>query len=127
MINQIKFMRRAETSKQVLDRTEFFQDIKKSEGYKSFLGLNNEFKAYERLEIIGCKIAIKKVKTVEDIELCARWVEESNIGLVDTDEWAEQIRIKVYGIEWYLKRQFNSPSYQEFIDFTNEMGIKNPF
>lgn len=127
MINLIKKMRKMKTSQVVLNHIEFIQAIAKAESYKDMIGLDNDYKSYEQLETILYKIAVKKATTVEEIEKCAVSVEENYCGQLDPDEYAEQIRIKAYGIEWYLKRQFNSPSYQGFVDFTNEMGIKNPF
>ena len=127
MINQVKKMRYMETTQQVLSYSGFIQEILKGESYKEVIGLDNDYNSYEKLLIIAYKIAIKKASTVEEVEMCAVSVEENYNGQLDPDEWAEQIRIKAYGLKWYLKRQFNSPSYQGFIDFTNEMGIDNPF
>jgi hypothetical protein len=127
MIEQIKYMRRVDSTENVLYRVEFIQDIKKSEGYKNFLGLKNEYQEYERLEVIGYKIAARKAMTAEDIELCAKWIEEKYIGNLDPDLFAEELRAKFYGLNWYLKQQFKSPSYQAFVDFVEIKGIDNPF
>ncbi|PHQ58243.1 MAG: hypothetical protein COA30_00815 [Sulfurimonas sp.] len=127
IIDQVKEMRNMEKSQYVLNRIEFIQEILKGESWKDFLGLDNDYESYEKLLTIAFKIAVKKAKTVDEIEKCAVTVEECSYGKYDPDEFAEQIRIKAYGIEWYLKRQFSAPSYQGFVDFTNEMGIKNPF
>lgn len=124
MINQIKEMRAMETSQEVLDRISFIPAILYGESLKSLLGLENNYDSYEKLLTIAFKIAIKKAHTLEEIEKCAVTVEECRYGLFDPDEWAEEIRIKAYGIEWYLKRQFNSPAFEEFAKFTRENGIK---
>ncbi|WP_373035559.1 hypothetical protein [Sulfurimonas sp.] len=126
LVEQIKVMRKMEKSQYVLNRIGFIQEILKGESYKEVIGLDNDYESYEKLLTIAFKVAVSKAKTVEEIEMCAVAVEECSYGKYDPDEWAEQIRIKAYGLEWYLKRQFNSPAYQGFIDFTNEMGIKNP-
>lgn len=105
MIEQIKFMRKVESTIDVLNRVEFIQNIKKSEADKSFLGLKNEYEEYERLEVIGYKIAARKAETAEDIELCAKWIEEKYIGNLDPDLFAEELRTKFYGLKWYLSQQ----------------------
>jgi len=64
------------------------------------------------------------------VEICTVSVEENYDGALDPYEWAEQIRIKAYGLKCYSKRQFNSPTYQGFINFiadnTKQVeGVKN--
>ena len=117
LIEQVKIMNTMETSQEVLNHVEFIIKIKEAESYKSIIGLDNNYKSFEKLETIGYKIAVKKAITVEEIEKCATEVEEKYCGKYDPDEWAEQIRIKAYGIEWYIKRQFNSPVFEEVLDF----------
>lgn len=126
MMNQIKKMKDMETTQEVLDRTTFIQEILNGESLKSLIGLESNYDSYEKLLTIAFKIAIKKAHTVEEIEKCAVAVEECSCGRFDPDEWAEEIRIKAYGIEWYLKRQFSSSMFQEFIDFTTKESIPNP-
>ena len=126
LIEQVKIMRKMETSQQVLCRIEFIQAIKNGESYKGFIGLDNTFKSYEKLETIAYKIAVKKAETIEEIENCAASIEKNYTGQLDSDDWAEEVRIKAYGIEWYLKRLFNTPAYQGFINFLEVEGIKNP-
>jgi len=130
LIEQVKVMRTMKTSQEVLNRVSFIRKIKEAESYKDIIGLDNNYESFEKLETIGYKIAVKKAITVEEIEKCAISVEENYCGPLDPDEWAEQIRIKAYGIEWYLKRQFNSPAYQGFINFIADntkqvVGVKN--
>ena len=130
MINQVKKMREMETSQVVLNYLGFIQKIKEAEVLKDFIGINNEYEFYEKLETIAFKIAVKKANTVEEIEKCAVSVEKNYNGPLDPDEFAEQIRIKAYGLEWYLKRQFNSPAYQGFVNFLSDNakqveGVKN--
>jgi len=117
MINQIKEMKKMKTSQAVLNRLEYIQAILKGEFYKDIIGLENDYAAFEKLETIAYKIAVKKSITIEEIENCAVSVEQNYYGKYDPDEWAEQIRIKAYGIEWYLNRNFNSSAYQEFVNF----------
>ena len=125
-INLVKAMRNMDEAQHVLNYVEVIQEILNGESWKESLGLDNDYEAYEKLLTIAFKIAVAKAKTVEEIEKCAVSVEECSYGKYDPDEWAEQIRIRAYGIEWYLKRHFNSPAYQGFVDFTNEEGIENP-
>ncbi len=127
MINLVKKIRKIEKCNVILNYANCIQGIKKGEALKYSIRLDNDYKLYSKLETIIYKIAIKKATTTEEIEECAVSVEENYTGELDPDDWAEQIRIKAYGIEWYLKRQFNTPSYQEFVSFTNEMEIENPF
>lgn len=127
MINQVIIMRKMKTSQAVLNRIEFIQRILKGEMYKDDIGLENNYISFKKLETIAYKIAVKKANTIKEVEKCALSVEENYNGPLDPQELAEQIRIKAYGLESYLKRQFNSPAYQGFADFTNEMGIDNPF
>jgi len=117
MINQVKEMRKMKTSQGVLNYLEFIQAILKGESYKGAIGLENDYKSFAKLETIAYKIAVKKANTVEEIEKCAVLVEENYNGPLDPDEWAEQIRLKAYGVEWYLKRQFNSPAFEELCNF----------
>lgn len=91
MINQVKEMRKMDKSQYVLNRIEFIQAILKGESYKSFIGLDNEYKSYEKLETIAYKIAVKKATTVEEIEKCAVSVEENYSGQLDPDEWTEEL------------------------------------
>lgn len=92
----IKIMESDDTVQQVLNRVEFFQVIKESEGMKSFLGLKNEYNAYDKLEIIGYRIAAKKVKTVEDIKLCVKWILKKYNGNHDENLLAKAFRVKAY-------------------------------
>ena len=110
-----------ETAKQVLSCTKCIQEVLNGEKWKSFLKLDNDFESYEKLLTIAFKVAVKKAHTVDEIEKCAIAVEECDYGAFDRDEWAEQIRIKAYGIEWYLKRQFSSPAFEEFLSFTQKL------
>lgn len=121
MINQIKEMRKMETSQAVLNRLGFIQKIKEAESLKDMIGLDNTYNSYEKLERIGYKLAVKKANTPEEIEKCAVSVEGNYCGIHDPDEWAEQIRIKAYGIEWYLSKELNSPAFKEFESFATTL------
>lgn len=98
----IKKLKQLPTSQSVLNHTKIVREIKKSEGSKNLIGLENSIKSYEKLERLGYKLAIKKANTPEEIEKCATEIEENYCGDLDPDQWAEQIRVKAYGIEWYL-------------------------
>lgn len=72
--------------------------------------------------------AINKATTPEDLELCAISVETIYCGDdIDVDEWAEQIRIKAYGLDWYLSQYFSSTEYKELVIFTKNTKMVNPF
>lgn len=107
MIQLIKNIRKAKTSEQVLNYIEFIQTIGKAEGYKEALGLKNDIDLFQRLETIAFRIAVKKASTVEEIEQCAQCVEETYCGPLDPQQFAEEIRIHAYGIEWYMKQHIN--------------------
>ena len=123
MMNLIKSMRNKKTSHDVLKLTKVIADIKKSESLKSALSLDNDYDAYDKLERIGYKIAIKQATTPEEFEECAVAVavEENYYGDLDPQNWAEQIRIRAYGIEWYMKKQLNTPAYVEFKAFLDDV------
>ncbi len=103
MIQLIKNIRKAATSGHVLNYIGFIQEISKAEGWKQYLGLKNEIDLYQRLETIAFKIAVKKASTVEEIEQCAQCIEETYCGPLDPQQFAEEIRIHAYGIEWYIE------------------------
>lgn len=126
MKNSVKEMRRMKTSQEVLDYIESIQKLKEEEIKKDLIGLDNNYKSYDRVEAIGYKIAIKKALTTDDFENCIVFIEENYHGTLDTDELVEQIRIKAYGVLGYLDQHIKSAAYQEFVNFTKEENIKNP-
>jgi len=99
MMKQIEEMRKMKTTQQVLNIVEFCQEIKKAEGYKNAIGLNGDCRTYEILETIGLRIAVRKANSREELEACAIAIEENYFGAFDPQEWAEQVRIKAYGME----------------------------
>ena len=125
MIKLVKKLKQLPTSQSVLNHTKIIREIKKAEGFKDLMGLKNNIKSYEKLERIGYKLAVKKANTPEEIEKCVTEVEENYCGDLDSDQWAEQIRIKAYGIEWYLSKYIRSPQYDEFVRFIDKKGIEN--
>ena len=127
MLKIIKKLRNKKTSQEVLNFIGDIQNIRKIESYKAFLGLKNDYGSFLKLETIAYKIAVHKANTVEELEECAVSVEEHYCGKYDPNQWAEEIRIKAYGIVWHLKRHFNSPAYEEFVNFSKEINITNPF
>ena len=126
MIYMIKEMKNLKTSEEVLAFAKAIKAIKDVESIKGMQGLSNCYLSFEKLERIAYKIAVQKANTPEELELCAVTVELNDCGIEDPDEWAEQIRIQSYGLECYLEREFKTPSYQSFVDFTSEVGIDNP-
>ena len=77
----------------------------------------NDLRKWQRLEIFANKIAIKKAKSPEEFEACATHIEKNDYGdfISDSDEWAEQVRIKAYGIDWYFNKYINSPEFENFL------------
>lgn len=90
------------------------------------MAMNKTLKSYRQLETIAYERAIEIATTSEELEACAVSIENESLEYPDPDGWADEIRIKAYGIGWYLKREFTSPAYQEFVNFTKIEGIKNP-
>jgi hypothetical protein len=127
MRNQIKKMRKMSTSQAILNCVEYYQSIKTAEHWKQLLGLEDDCELYGQLETIGYKIAVRKAKTHEELEQCAVSLEENYTGPFDPFEWAEQIRVKIYGIEWYLSECCGYESYEDFVNTINkttlEMGV----
>jgi len=126
MINAIKLMRKMKTSKDVLDFTDLIRKIKEAELVKDILGIENMYKSWDRIEKIAYIIAVKKATLVAELEKCAVEIGENYSGGIDPDEWAEEVRIKAYGLKWYLEQCFNSAQCDEFVRFTKETGIVNP-
>jgi len=126
MRKEIKKLREMTTTQEVLNYVELIQADKNAEIYKEVMGLVSDWKTYENLERIGYRIAVRKACSPQELEECAVAIEENYCGH-DVDEWAEQIRIKANGMEWYLSEYFSSPAYEEFVSFANVMGIPNPF
>lgn len=85
------------------------------------------FKSYRQFETMAYERAIEIATTPEELEACAVSIENDSLEYLDPDGRAEEIRIKTYGIEWYLAKEISSPAYKEFVRFTNKMGIENPF
>ena len=124
----LKTVKQLETTYEVLEYIEnVISKIKDSEFTKNILDIDNDFVSWQRIEIIANKIAIKKAKSPEELEACATHIEESNYGdfIIDNDEWAKQVRIKAYGISWYLNKYINSQEYYNFVYFIeNEFNYK---
>lgn len=131
MINQVKKMRKMKSSQEVLDQIAIIHKIMNEEMHKDLAGLNNDYKSFLRVETLAYKITIKKAITTEELEKIATSLEDDFKGdpyLYDEYiEWSEIVRIKAYGYDSFLKKEFNSPAYQEFVNFLNIEGIDNPF
>ena len=106
----LKTVKQLETTNEVLEYIEnVISKIKDSEFTKNILDIDNDFILWQRIEIIANKIAIKKAKSPEEFEACATHIEKNDYGdfIFDSDEWAEQVRIKAYGIDWYFNKYLN--------------------
>ncbi|MDD2697921.1 MAG: hypothetical protein PHF17_03870 [Arcobacteraceae bacterium] len=116
----IKKLREMTTTQEVLNYVKLIQADKNAEIYKEVMGLVSDWKTYENLELIGYRIAVRKACSPQELEECAVAIEENYCGDLDSDEWAEQIRLKAYGIEWYLSQSYVLTAMQEFVCFVNE-------
>ncbi|MDK2084377.1 hypothetical protein PT502_11285 [Aliarcobacter butzleri] len=82
------------------------------------------------------KSILKTVKQLETTHEVLEYIENviskikdseftKNILDIDNDEWAKQVRIKAYGISWYLNKYINSQEYYNFVYFIeNEFNYK---
>ena len=119
----LKTVKELKTTYDVLNYTEsVISKIKEAEFIKDILGVNNDLRKWQRLEIFANKIAIKKAKSPEEFEACATHIEKNDYGdfISDSDEWAEQVRIKAYGIDWYFNKYINSPEFENFLYFLDK-------
>ena len=119
----LKVVKQLETTYEVLEYIEnVISKIKDSEFTKNILDIDNNFVSWQRIEIIANKIAIKKAKSPEEFEACATHIEKNDYGdfIFDSDEWAEQVRIKAYGIDWYFNKYINSPEFENFLYFLDK-------
>ena len=119
MINTVKEMKKLPTTEAVLDSVDSIKKSQTRESLNDYLGLDNTYDAYEQLERIAYKLALKKAKTPDELEMCATAIEENYCGAPYAEEWADQIRIQAYGIEWYLEKEMKSPAFKESMLFFN--------
>lgn len=123
MKNILKTVKELKTTYDVLNYTEsVISKIKEAEFIKDILGVNNDLRKWQRIEIFANKIAIKKAKSPEEFEACATYIEKNDYGdfISDSDEWAEQVRIKAYGVDWYFNKYINSPAFENFLYFLDK-------
>ena len=119
----LKTVRKLETNYEVLEYIEnIISKIKDSEFTKNILDIDNDFVSWQRIEIIANKIAIKKAKSPEEFEACATYIEKNDYGdfIFDSEEWAKQVRIKGYGIDWYFNKYINSLEFENFLYFLDK-------
>lgn len=88
---------------------------------------NQKIVKHQLLETYAYKLAVNNATTAEELETCAIEVEENSVYCPNPDEWADNIRIQAYGLEWFLKEQLNSAGHQEFKKYLKENNIENPF
>jgi len=119
MINTVRKMKNMPATKAVLDSVGSIKRSQTIESLNDYLGLDNTYDAYEQLERIAYKLALKKANTPAELEMCAAAIEENYCGSPYAEEWADQIRIQAYGIEWYLDKEMKSPAFKESILFFN--------
>lgn len=119
----LKTVRKLETTYEVLEYIEnIISKIKDSEFTKNILDIDNDFVSWQKIEIIANKIAIKKAKSPEEFEACATYIEKNDYGdfIFDSEEWAKQVRIKGYGIDWYFNKYINSLEFENFLYFLDK-------
>ena len=119
----LKTVRKLETNYEVLEYIEnIISKIKDSEFTKNILDIDNDFVSWQKIEIIANKIAIKKAKSPEEFEACATYIEKNDYGdfIFDSEEWAKQVRIKGYGIDWYFNKYINSLEFENFLYFLDK-------
>jgi len=128
MKNIIEKMNAAKTTKELLDLTDTVKYECTRHYYNNSMIVDEKHEKFQSLEKRIYELAVKNATTPEELEACATSIElHFYFDGIDGDDWAEEIRIKAYGIEWYLREQFNSPAYHEFINFAKTEGINNPF
>lgn len=128
MKNIIEKMNTAKTTKELLDLTDTVRYECMKYYYSNHMVVDEKHEKFQHLEKRIYELAVKNATTPEWLEACAASLElHFCFNGIDGDDWAEQIRIKAYGIEWYLREQLNSPAYHEFVNFANSEGINNPF
>lgn len=115
-----------QTVAELLESTNLVRKESFDYAFDNKMVIDETFKSFRELETIAYERAIEIATTPEELEACAVSIENDSLEYLDPDGRAEEIRIKAYGIEWYLAKELNSPAYKEFVRFTNEMGIKNP-
>lgn len=126
MLRQVKKMKELKSTQGVLLYVKIIVPIKQAEDYKKRIGMDSNYEVYEQLQRIGYKIAIQKAKTPDELELCASTVELNDCGIDDIDEWAENIRIKAYGPEWYIYKHLGYiKNYLELLQFVKDPKNKN--
>ena len=119
----LKVVKQLETTYEVLEYIEnVISKIKDSEFTKNILDIDNDFVSWQKIEIIANKIAIKKAKSPEEFEACATYIEKNDYGdfIFDSEEWAKQVRIKGYGIDWYFNKYINSLEFENFLYFLDK-------
>jgi len=94
--------------------------------YKNGIKTNQKIADYRTLETYAYKLAVKHSVTADELEKCAVAVEGNSRYCDNPDEWADDIRIKAYGLVWYLKEQVNSGCHQEFKKYLQDNGLENP-
>jgi hypothetical protein len=94
--------------------------------YKNGMKMNQEMYDYEALETYAYELAVKHSMTADELEKCAVALEEDAVYCDNPDEWADNIRIRAYGLIWYLKEQVNSGCHQVFKQCLQENGLVNP-
>lgn len=72
--------------------------------------------AYDKAEIEVYELAIDAAKTTEELDKC---IEEIEVNFVDED-WINEMKIKAYGPEKFLKDTLSSPAFQEFAYFLKD-------
>ena len=122
----IKKLNQMNTTKELIESTNIIRHENFEYAFNNRTLIEEGWIKTKELETVAYQLALELATTPEELEACALSIENDSTGYDDPDGLAEQIRIKAYGIEWYLKKEFNSSAYQEFLHFANETGFENP-
>ena len=92
----LKTVKELKTTYDVLNYTEsVISKIKEAEFIKDILGVNNDLRKWQRLEIFANKIAIKKAKSPEEFEACATYNEKTGVTTYTGNVIIEQGTMKL--------------------------------
>lgn len=131
MKNLIKETKNMNSFQEAVENITKIQKVLKEEWRKKVYDLDNNYELLLEIETGAYKTAIELATTAEELEAIAVSLEDDFEGdpyiYDDYIEWSEIVRIKAYGLEWFLNKEFNSPAFKEFENFTKTEGIKNPF
>jgi len=110
----------------LIDITETIRHECREARYDHSINMQQKLPEYKKLETCAYELAVERAETVDELEKCAISIEEDSIYNDNPDEWADNIRIKAYGLVWFFKEQINSSCHQEFKKYLQENDLENP-